>query len=413
MITRREYLAASSAALLGVATTAADVAIGAENFSPASPLPHKDAFFPIRGTYLNCASQHPLSRGGRKAISGYLDYKTWSTDSDFSNFSVYQGALDKYAKLINAESDEVCFVQSTTVGENLVLKALGFPASDGGIVTDELHYVGSIPTYDQLEKLGVEVTTLRTTSGSIELAQFEKAITRNTRLVAISSVSMVNGFRHDLPRICEIAHAHGALVYADVVHEVGSMPFDVRLSSVDFCSSASYKWLMGEQGLGFLFVRKDRLQEIKRPWFGHYQYRSRHGLAFPDPQPAEVLSEYEHFESALGYFAMGSQSNIVAALLDHSLEYLLQADVSRIQAHRQPLIDRLQREMPRLGYESITPRDTGTALVSFRHNGDTQALRNRLDGAGVIASIADHHIRLSPSVFNDMSDIEVLLDALA
>ena len=413
MITRREYLAASSAVLLSTAGLANEAAQAADTFDPASPLPHKDAFSPLRDAYLNCASQHPLSLGGRRAMNRYLDYKTYSMDSDFSNSGTYQSTLQKYAQLINADVSEVCFVQSTTVGENLVLKALDFPDGGGRIVTDELHYVGSIPTYDQLARIGVGITTLRTTDGRIEISQFENAVTSDTRLVAISSVSMVNGFRHDLPRICEIAHSRGALVYADVVHEVGSMPFDVRESGVDFCSSASYKWLMGEQGLGFLYARKDRLAEIKRPWFGHYQFSRRHGLAFPNPQTGESLSDYEHHDSALGYFAMGSQSNIVAALLDHSLDYLLTTGVDRIKAYRQPLIDRLQADMPRLGYTSLTPEDTGTALVSFRHKGNPDELRDELVTAGVTASVAEHYIRLSPSVFNDMEDIERLLGALS
>ncbi len=411
MLTRRACLiggAATAALPYSVASEAAD-----RGFDPATSLPHKDAFFPLNGTYLNCASQHPLSRDGRHAINRYLDYKTYSTDNDFSNFGTYQSALRKYAQLINADAAEVCFVQSTTVGENLVLKALDFPNGGGRIVTDELHYVGSIPTYDQLAKSAVDVTTIRTNDGRIDVSEFEKAITPDTRLVAISSVSMVNGFRHDLQRICEVAHARGALVYADVVHEVGSMPFDVRRSGVDFCSSASYKWLMGEQGLGFLYARKDRLAEIRRPWFGHYQFSSRRGHAFPNPQPGESLTEYEHHDSALGYFAMGSQSNVVAALLDHSLEYLLNTGVDRIQEYRQPLIDRLQRDMPRLGYSSLTPEDTGTALVSFRHNGNAEDLRNKLAAAAITASVAAHHIRISPSVFNDMEDIERLLDVLS
>ena len=69
--------------------------------------------------------------------------------------------------------------------------------------------------------------------------------------------------------------------------------------------------------------------------------------------------------------------------------------------------------MPALGYESLTPRDTGTALVSFRHDGNAEALRARLDAANVTASVAAHHIRISPSVFTDMDDIERLLEALS
>ena len=412
MLTRRACLAAAQVAALAPLATRAATADTATDFDPASPLPHKSEFT-VAGTYLNCASQHPLSRGGRAAIEDYMESRSFSGDGDWSFFDNFFGNLENFAQLINASPEEVCYVQSTTVGENLVLKALDLPAAGGRIVTDELHYVGSLPTYKELSKQGVEVVTLRTTDGKIDVAQFEAAIDRKTRLVAISSVSMVNGFKHDLAAISEIAHARGALVYADVVHQVGSTPLDVREANVDFCSSASYKWLMAEQGLGFLYARKDILDALQRPWFGHYQLARRSGHAFPNPEPDAVLTEYEHYEGALGLFAMGSQSNIVGALLGYSLPYLLAVGVERIQAHRQPLIDRLQDVLPRLGYPSITPRDSGTPIASFRHAGDAAGLRDRLRAAGVTITVAAHHLRVSPSVFNDMDDIERLIEVLA
>jgi selenocysteine lyase/cysteine desulfurase len=412
MLTRRECLVGGSAAVLAPYALASD-AENAPIADPSSPLPHKDAFFPFSATYMNCASQHPISRGARRAIDKYLEYKTFSNDSDYSNGAVYDRALESYAKLINANTDEVAYVQSTTVGENLILKALDIPDGGGRIVTDDLHYLGSLPTYAELIKRGMDVVTLRAEDGRIDMDAFEKAITADTRLVSISSVSMVNGFQHNLQQICALAHAKGALVYADVVHQVGSTPLDVQKTNVDFCSAASYKWLMGEQGLGFLFARKDRLAEIKRPWFGHYQLKQRHGLGFPNPVRHEEVVEYEHHDSALGYFAMGSQPNIIAAQLDYSLQYLLDVGVERIQAYRQPLIDRLQEKLPQLGYASITPRDSATALVSFRHDGNTEKLHMKLDAEKITISVAEHHFRISPSVFNDMDDVEKLIGALS
>lgn len=413
MFTRRACIVgASAAAFAPLLAGNGQEETSREDFDPSSPLPHKAAFSSFDGTYLNCASQHPLSIGGRDAINRYMDFKTFSAGSDHSVFLTYQRNLENYALLINADKEEICFVQSTTVGENLVLKALNIPEAGGRIVTDELHYVGSLPTYSELAKQGMDVVTLRSTDGTIDLDEYERSINTDTRLVTVSSVSMLNGFQHDLTRICEIAHAAGAPVYADVVHQVGSTPFDVRESGIDFCSAASYKWLMGEQGLGFLYARKDRLAEIKRPWLGHYQLARRGDLGFPNPKPGGKITEYEHHDSALGYFAMGSQSNIVSALLDHSLPYLLQVGAERIQAYRQPLIDRLQEEMPRNGYSSITPRDSRTALVSFRHDGNTGKLHNKLDAENVTVSVASHHLRISPSVFNDMDDVERLISAL-
>ena len=412
MITRR-------AALLGGAAAATlplslEASAAAPTFDPASPLPHKDAFFPFEGVYMNSASQHPLSRGARAAIDRYLDYKTFSGDSDFSNGAVRQRIMENYATLIGAEVDEICFVQSTTVGENLILKALDIPYRPGRVVTDELHFIGSLPTYSELDKLGMDVVTIRASEdGSIDMDRFEEAIDDNTRLVSVSLVSTINGYEHDLKTLCEIAHANGALVYADVIHGVGSTPFNVRETGVDFASAATYKWLMAEMGLGFMYVRKDRLDDIRRPWWGHGQLARWEPLGFPNPEYSDVITNYEHRDSALGYFAMGTQANLIASQLDYSLDYLLKTGVGRIQAYRQPLLDRLRDALPALGYPTITPEGTRTALISFRHDGNAEALHHRLKDAGITISVSRHHMRISPSVFNDMDDIERLIDVLS
>ena len=411
MLTRRACLLGGAAAATLPALATADAP--EREFDPASPLPHKDAFFEFDGVYMNCASQHPLSRGARKAVNRYLDYKTFSGDSDFSNAAVRERITENYATLIGADKDEICFVQSTTVGENLILKALDIPYQPARVVTDELHFVGSLPTYSELARHGMDVVTIRASDdGSIDLDQYEEAIDENTRLVSVSLVSTINGFHHDLKRLCEMAHAKGALVYADIIHAVGSTPFDVRESGVDFASASSYKWLMGEMGLGFMYVRKDRLAEIRRPWFGHNQLASRRSLGFPAAEPADTVTEYEHLDSALGYFAMGTQANIVAAQLDYSLEYVLKVGVERIQEYRQPMMDRLREALPKAGYTTITPPGTRTALISFRHNRDGEALYYKLRDAGVTITVGQHHIRISPSVFNDMDDVDRVIRAL-
>lgn len=412
MITRRELLAGTAAAAvlpLSMEAVAADA-----SFDPSAPLPHKDAFFPFKGTYLNSASQHPLSRGARQAAEAYFDYKQFSEPTGFSGGAVRQRLIENYAKLINADPDEICFVQSTTVGENLLLQALGIPASGGRIVTDELHFVGSFPTYTELAKRGMDVVTVRASeAGEIDLEKYEQAINEDTKLVSVSLVSMLNGFQHDLKALCEIAHANGALVYADTVQAAGAVPIDVRDSGVDFTSAAGYKWLMGDMGLGMMSVRKDRLGMLRRPWYGNNQLASRQHFGFPNPAGDGAITEYEYLDSALGYFAMGTQARVVLTQLDASMQYLLEVGVENIQAYRQPLIDYLQDELPSLGYATITPRNAGSSIVSFRHKGDPDAMREKLRAANVTITVADHYFRVALSVFNDMHDVEKLVRTLA
>lgn len=85
--------------------------------------------------------------------------------------------------------------------------------------------------------------------GRIELADLDRAIDRNTRLVAVSLVSYLNGFQHDLKALCDLAHSRGALVYAALIQAAGAVPIDVRASQIDFCACGSYKSLMADMGL--------------------------------------------------------------------------------------------------------------------------------------------------------------------
>jgi selenocysteine lyase/cysteine desulfurase len=412
MITRREWLLGSAAA--AALPFSLQLANARGSFDASAALPHKDAFFPFEGTYMNSASQHPMSRAARQAADEYLDFKKFSAPASYPFGEIRDRCRSNYAKLINADADEIAFVQSTTVGENLMLQALGIPGRTGRIVTDELHFVGSMPTYLELAKRGMDVVTLRATEdGSISLEQFEQAINDDTVLVAVSLVSMLNGFQHDLKGICEIAHSRGALVFADTVQAAGSVPIDARDSGVDFTSAAGYKWLMGDMGLGFLSVRKDRLASLERPWWGSGQLARRDHRGFPNPGSEGPVSDYEYHDTAMGYFAMGTQANMVAAALDASLEYLLEVGVERIQAYRQPMIDYLQEELPKLGYPTITPRGTGSSIVSFRHDEDPAALRKRLVNDGITITVAEHYFRVSLSVFNDMQDVENLVSALS
>ncbi|WP_420822549.1 aminotransferase class V-fold PLP-dependent enzyme [Sphingopyxis lindanitolerans] len=97
-----------------------------------------------------------------------------------------------------------------------------------GVVSDSLHYDGALVLYGELAKRGMPLKVLAPRNHKIDYDELDKAITSDTKLVAVSHVSSWTGFKHDLKRVCEIAHAKGALVYADVIQSVGAIPLDVK-----------------------------------------------------------------------------------------------------------------------------------------------------------------------------------------
>jgi len=143
--------------------------------------------FPIAETaaFLNNAAWHPLSTGALGAIQTYLQRKsTGSTRFSFAPTGDQVKAL--LAKLIHAQHSSIGFVPSTTVGENLVVAGLGFPRSQGNIVTDALHYENSTYLYRSLQAQGLDVRFVMPREGRIELADLEKAINDDDRVATIA-----------------------------------------------------------------------------------------------------------------------------------------------------------------------------------------------------------------------------------
>jgi selenocysteine lyase/cysteine desulfurase len=185
-------------ALVAAAASAPALAHAANAQAPVSSavLPAKAAFAKMPYVYLDSGSTHPMPLGARAALEEYLRYKTrdglWpGYDMDAKEKAVLEG----FGALVGTAPEELTFIQSTTMGENLVLKALGFPLAGGRVVTDALHFFGSFYTYQELARLGMEVVTLpMTPEGKVDMKAMAAAVNGRTKLVAVSHVSTTNGF---------------------------------------------------------------------------------------------------------------------------------------------------------------------------------------------------------------------------
>ncbi len=374
------------------------------------------AAFPWSETevFLNNAGWHPIGVHSIRAMEKYLEYKSKGPGDDREDFGGAQQHAVKtlFARIINAKPSEIAFVQSTLVGENLVRQGLGIPQSGGNLVTDELHYEGSLYMYQSLKKQGLDVRIVKPRNWRIDIRDMEKVVDRNTRLVAISLVSYLNGYRHDAKAVTDLAHAHGAYVYADIIQAAGAVPIDVRALGLDFCACSGYKWLMGDRGLGYLFVREELQGEVvKRTQYGDRQFREFHNHFLPYDTPGPDPVSWQPASGAGSYYEVGNISNIAAAAQSASLAYILNLGVENILAHAGRLTARIRQELPRKGYPCITPENNPTPIVSFVVK-DPEGTRHKLRRAGVTVKIEWHHMRVSPSVYNSDADVDKLLNAV-
>jgi selenocysteine lyase/cysteine desulfurase len=400
-VDRRQFLL-SAAALAASARSAFPETAAGSVFPPSVR-----ADFPIASaqTYLNAAAIHPMSVPSSQALERHVAFRLKGPGEGRTDFGEDQqkDLKKRFAQLIGAKPNEIAFVQNTSDGENIVVMGMDLPRRGGNVVLDELHFETSLYMYKSLEAKGLQLRVVKHRDWAIDIRDMERAVDRNTRLVSMALVSNVNGYLHDARAISDLAHAHGAYVFADMVQAAGAVPIDVRAMGIDFGSTATYKWLMGERGFGFLYVRED-LQDTVVPTtrYGHRQIANfdRVGITW-EPLPGAARYETGTFPNAL-------------ALCAHtSLQYIERLGLDNIRAHARQLTDRLQKELPAIGYPSVTPRGTETPIVSFQVK-DAAATAKKLRDARITATIIENErrMRLSVSVFNVQEDIDRLLAAL-
>jgi selenocysteine lyase/cysteine desulfurase len=273
----------------------------------------------------------------------------------------------------------------------------------GNIVIDELHFTTSLYMYKELEKKGVQLRIVKHRNWAIDVNDMDRAIDRNTRLVSLALVSNVNGFIHDAKAVGALAHARGAYLFADIIQAVGAVPVDVKALGIDFASAGTYKWLMGERGLGFLYVRED-LQGTVLPTtrYGHRQVANfnRAELTW---EPLPGAAKYE----------TGGIGVLLAACVSAGIDYVQALGLDKIRAHARQLTDRLQKELPPLGYKPLTPSGNETPILAFELK-DAAATAKALQAGKVAATVIgnENRLRLSVSVFNTHEDIDRVVEVL-
>jgi selenocysteine lyase/cysteine desulfurase len=416
--TRRDVIRGFGILSVAAVTPVSVRATGADSASePMAPkagtiaLPDK-ASFDFEGTHLNAAYTHPLGARTREALEAYIGSRVADAARNWPRENARDEAVQLFARLIGAQPTEVAVVPSTLEGENLIAASLSL-GPGAGVVTDPFHYDASLIMYGELHKRGMPLVVVAPRGNRIDYADLGAAIGRETRLVAISLVASNTGYRHDLKTICDIAHGKGALVYADIIQAVGAVPLDVKASGVDFCCAGMYKWLMGEFGAAFLYVRPDRLAELKRVqvgWRPIVTYKPHYPpLDSPDP----LTGDYELGTTTAQVFEVSTPdwSGLAAAV--GALSYLHEIDVERIVRHREPLLQRLQDELPKHGFMPLTPADSHGAHLVYWREGAGKRFYQALKDNRIFVTLSRNRIRVSVSVYNDMEDIERLMRVLA
>lgn len=331
----------------------------------------------------------------------------------------YEGVRGTIARFLGvADAEQVILNTGTTEGINMVAYGWAMPRMEAGdeiVLSVMEHHANIVPWHFLRERQGVNLKWVDTEAdGALDPQKVIDAIGPKTKLVAISHLSNVLGTKVDVKAICDAAREKGVPVLVDGSQAAVHMPVNLDEIGCDFYAITGHK-LYGPSGSGAIFVKKERLAEM-RPFMGGgdmIREVSKDEVSYADP-PMK--------------FEAGTPGIVQTIGLGVALEYMMGLGMENIAAHEERIRDYAAQRLSGLNWLQLQGRAPDKAAIfSFTLDGAAHAhdISTILDKKGV-AVRAGHHCagplmdhlgltatcRASFGLYNTESEVDTLVEAL-
>ena len=361
------------------------------------------ADFPVTGNlvYLNHAAVSPVCRAAGEAMRwlatdaeefGSLHYDKW--------MACYEGVRVESARMLNADPREIAIVKNTSEGIATIALGLDWRPGDRIVAFHDEFPANQYP-WIRLAARGVTITWLRPDA---PLEEIDRAA-RRARLLAISFVQFLSGYRCDLEAIGEICHRHGVFFFVDAIQGLGAFPIDVRKARIHAASADGHKWLTGPEGCGILYIQRDRQDSVDPVEFGWTNAASH----------ADYGSRDMTLRSDAGRYEPGTLNTIGCFGLEAAFRFLNGVGVANIAPVVQGLADQVAEGALAKGYELLASRtpSTGAGIVSMRKAGiDCRMIWKDMKERGIITAPRAGWLRVSPHFYISPAEIAAFVEAL-
>ncbi len=360
-----------------------------------------------RGPYLNHAGVSPAparvvravqeaaALSGRDPLGFFMDGVLAWRDS----------ARARLAWLMGVPGEHLALTKNTGHGLSLVADALRLESGDN-VVSLACEYPSVVyPWYAQADR-GIETRLVTPRAdGTWTPDDLAAVMDGRTRVLTLSWVQFGTGFRCDLAACAALAHAHGALLVADVIQGLGALPLETEKWGVDIAVTGSHKWLMAPGGTGGLYIAPHALE-----WMRLVNMGALSVVDVPkfDPLDFSVKPNAQRYEE-------GTPNGLGLAGLDAALSLLEEVGAETIAAQVLALADYATETLEAKGYPVTSPRADAqrAGLVMFRHpTYPNEAILQALTASGVTAAARGGRLRFSPHFYNTFEEIERAVAAL-
>jgi len=365
-------------------------------------------FFPIveNQIYLNHAACSPMSTKVKNAIEAFLHLRNLEKADDFkTDLLEAKNLRETIAELINSSSDRIALTSNTTHGINLFASGLQWKEGDE-ILISKMEFPANVYPYLNLQKKGVKIRWMPEKDGRIPLEYITTFVNDKTKLLSLSYIQYLNGYKADLQAIGKFCKENNIIFIVDGIQGLGAFQIDLEKTHIDGIATGGHKWLMSPKGTGFVYVSENLQGQIKQSHLGWLSVENPFDFHNYDQTLDKTAQRYElATPNQIGIYGMNA-----------AIKLLLEVGIARISKHLTNITGFLREELETSGYEILTPfedRERGSIVLFSAGDPDkNQQIFKALLKKGITISYREGNLRVSPHFYNTKDDMAQFMDNL-
>lgn len=352
--------------------------------------------------YLNTAAEGIPPLAVHEALEDYWRDKSLGMKGRDSHFGRLESCREVTARLLGRPAKEVAFCSCASEAYNLLASSLAFQDGEEVVISDLDFPAGATPWFRLVRPPDVRLWSHR--KGVLEMQDLEVILGPKTRLVQVSLVSFLTGYRIPWQALEQRVRALApqAVLAVDVTQALGRVP--LTSLNADVIISSTYKWQLGVHGGGAVAVSEERAEQITSRAGGWFHLSN----AFD----ADRFQRAVPFPGARS-FSVGMPSFPAVYALEAGLSYLEEQGVEAVADHADGLVARLHQGLAEIGLETMSPYqpEEGAGIISFLHPRDAE-IHATLEAQDIHVMHQAGRLRVSVHGYNTESDVDRFLEAV-
>lgn len=354
--------------------------------------------------YFNHASTGPFSSLVTSQLTELLKEKSESNIDDFPSFlKVMEETKVLLSKLINCNVDRTAFVDNTSNGINIIAQSIEWKKGDR-ILLNDVEFPANVYPFLNLKRFGVEVDFVKSLNGIVTAEQIIDSVKPGTRLISVSFVQFLSGYKIDLDKIGNYCRANNIIFCVDGIQGIGAVKIDVQKSKIDFLSCGTQKWLLGMQGLAFIYIDENLQRKI-----------SPANVGWLSVNDAWNLLDYKmDLKTSANVFQGGTLNSFGIYAFNTSLklfnDFGFENVENQVLSNTKYFLEKL-RGLEINTLLSNCNEDNLAGIITFKPD-NPEKVFEELTKRKIICSLREGLIRFSPHFYNTHQEIDVVVDEL-